>query len=65
MSKSPRVPGAVDGADTNFGSVLAHTPDVLNGFFELYGLFWQEGSVSARHKELARLRNARTTDCGY
>lgn len=45
--------------------VLAHAPDVLEAFLALYGGLWQEGAVDHGTKEVVRLRNARTTNCGY
>lgn len=65
MSTRPRLPSAVPGEPESLGSVLAHTPEVLAGFFELYGTFWQLGAVDPALKEMTRLRNARITDCGY
>lgn len=65
MSKEPRFPALDTDAEVNFGSVMAHTPDVLGRFFDLYAQFWQYGSVGPTLKELTRLRNARVTDCGY
>jgi hypothetical protein len=44
---------------------MAHTPDTLAAFGELYAAFWQTGRVSAVTKEMTRLRNARVTDCGF
>lgn len=65
MSQTPRVP-AVDPAQApDFSAVMAHTPDILASFFDLYAQFWQAGTVNAQFKEIARLRNARITDCGY
>lgn len=65
MSKRPRIESALSGAPPSFPSVMAHTPDTLRAFGELYAAFWQTGSVSAVTKEMTRLRNARVTDCGF
>jgi alkylhydroperoxidase family enzyme len=45
--------------------LLAHAPDVLLAFLELYGRLWRDGIVDASTKEVIRLRNARLTGCGY
>jgi AhpD family alkylhydroperoxidase len=47
------------------GSVLAEQPDALMRFLELYGTLWSHGQLPQSVKEVARLRNARTTDCAY
>ena len=65
MSTSPRIPSAIPGTESDFGSVTAHIPQVMARFFELYATFWQDGAVAPDLKELTRLRNARVTDCGY
>lgn len=55
MSSTPRVSGAVFGGDSAF----------FADFGVLYGRFWSHGVVDQSAKEVARLRNARSTDCGY
>lgn len=65
MTTSPRVVSAVMGRPANFETALAHQPKLASKFGELYGLFWRNGLVSERVKEIARMRNARTTGCGY
>ena len=65
MSTIPRVPSAVDGERATFRSVLAHRPAVASAFFDLYEELWSRGVVEPPIKEVARLRNARITDCGY
>ncbi len=65
MSTKPRLPSAVDGAPPEFATVTAHAPAMMQRFGELYAAFWQSGEVAPEMKELTRLRNARTTDCGY
>ena len=47
------------------GSVLGEQPETLVAFLELYGTLWSHGTVPQPLKEIARLRNARITDCGY
>jgi AhpD family alkylhydroperoxidase len=45
--------------------LLAHAPGVLAAFMDLYGRLWRDGVVPQSIKEVARLRNARLTGCGY
>lgn len=65
MSTLPRVSSAVPGEPPHFGSVLAHQPAIAERFFALYGAFWGSDVLSARVKEVARMRNARVTQCGF
>ncbi len=65
MSTTPRVPSAIPGEAPDFGSVLAHQPQLAQSFGRLYARFWQDGSVGQRIKEITRIRNARLTDCGF
>jgi len=65
MSQHPRIAAAVPGQSANFATILAHVPDVLAAFTDLYAEFWQRGVVAADLKEITRLRNARVTDCGF
>lgn len=51
--------------DAISGSVLAEQPDALVGFLRLYGTLWSHGRLPQSVKEVARLRNARVTDCAY
>lgn len=53
------------GDDAVSASVLAHQPKLLHAFQRLYGTLWSHGVVDHATKEVARLRNARTTGCGY
>ena len=46
-------------------SPLALQPEALMRFLHLYGRLWSHGEVDHPAKEMARLRNARITDCGY
>ena len=45
--------------------MLAHAAGPLSAFSGLYGSFWSHGRVDHPTKEVVRMRNARTTDCGY
>lgn len=65
MSTTPRVSSAIPGEPAHLGSVLAHHPALAASFGELYGAFWQSDVLSARLKEVARMRNARVTECGF
>lgn len=65
MSTKPRVSSAIPGEPPHFGSVLAHQPEIARTFAELYGAFWGSDKLSARIKEIARMRNARVTECGF
>ena len=65
MSTNPRLAPAIPGAEADFGSLMAHAPEILGSFFELYAAFWQQGIVSLEIREMTRIRNARITDCGY
>lgn len=46
-------------------SVLAHQPELLRAFQNLYGTLWSRGVLDHPTKEVARLRNARITGCGF
>jgi hypothetical protein len=59
MSTMPRVP-----APAGSTSVLAHVPELDAAFWQLYGEFWTHGALDHRSKEVARIRNARVTNCG-
>lgn len=45
--------------------MLAHQPELLRAFLRLYGTLWSAGVVDHPTKEVARLRNARITNCNY
>lgn len=63
---SARVPPpAARGTDAVSSSVLAHQPELLRAFQRLYGTLWSHGTLDQATKEVARLRNARVTGCGY
>jgi hypothetical protein len=66
MASSPRLPPPTAGLDDPLGrSVLAHQPELQRAFLRLYATLWQNGVVDPVTKEIARLRNARRTDCRY
>src|SRR5262249_8217080 len=46
-------------------SVLAHLPQSLAAFQRLYGRLWRSPVLDPATKEIARIRNARLTGCGY
>jgi AhpD family alkylhydroperoxidase len=47
------------------GDVLGLQPEATTAFYRLYGTLWSHGTVDQATKEVARLRNARTTGCRY
>lgn len=61
MSTIPRVPPVTNGQTR---SLLAHTPDLDAAFWKLYAELWSHGALDHRTKEVARIRNARVTNCG-
>ena len=65
MSTTPRLKPVDDGEPVNFGNVMAHAPDMISRFGELYAALWQNGTLPADLREITRLRNARVTDCGF
>lgn len=62
---APRVrPPPGRGADPISASMLGHQPEALLAFMNLYGRLWSHGILDHSSKEMARIRNARTLDCG-
>jgi alkylhydroperoxidase family enzyme len=53
------------GDDPIQASALAHQPAALAAFMKLYGTLWSRGLLDHSTKEMARLRSARTVDCGF
>jgi alkylhydroperoxidase family enzyme len=49
----------------NFYKVLAHKPDVLRSFLQLFNGVMVEGALSLRLKELAYLRVSIINGCAY
>jgi alkylhydroperoxidase family enzyme len=49
----------------NFYKVLAHKPDVLRSFLQLFNAVMVEGAMSLRLKELAYLRVSIVNGCAY
>jgi alkylhydroperoxidase family enzyme len=66
MSTDPRV-ALLDYAGEVAGThnFLAYMPDLHVAFDDLYSLVWNDGMVDHATKEVARMRNARKTECGY
>jgi hypothetical protein len=52
------------GDDPISGSALGHQPESLLAFMKLYGTLWSHGILDHSTKEMARIRNARSVDCG-
>ena len=65
MSTIPRVSSAIPGETAHFASVLAHQPILAARFADLYGALWASDVLSARTKEICRMRNARITACAF
>lgn len=63
---APRLPPA-DPAhpDPALRGPLGHQPEAWRAFQRLYGTLWSRGVLDQATKEVARLRNARVTGCGY
>jgi hypothetical protein len=53
------------GDDPIQASALAHQPEALAAFMKLYGTLWSRGLLDHSTKEMARIRSARTVDCGF
>jgi alkylhydroperoxidase family enzyme len=53
------------GDDAISSSALAHQPEALGAFVNLYGTLWSRGLLAHGAKEIARIRSARSVDCGY
>jgi len=64
MSAARIPPPADAGSDPISGSALGHQPESLAAFMKLYGTLWSHGILDHSTKEMARIRNARTLDCG-
>jgi len=52
-------------ADLALHGPLGHQPALWAAFARLYGTLWSRGVLDHPTKEVARLRNARVTGCGY
>ncbi len=65
MSTSPRLPSALDEEVASFGGMLMQQPDLVGQYGALYSQFWSHGVLDQPTKEVVRLRNARSIDCGY
>lgn len=65
MSTTPRVASAVPGQPAAFRTVFAHQAAFFADFNDLYGQLWSHGVLDHPTKEVARIRNARVTDCGF
>ena len=63
---APRIrPPQTTSADPVQSSALAHQPALLAAFTRIYGTLWSHGVLDHPTKEMARLRNARVTDCSF
>lgn len=65
--RTPRVPppdwGNDPPADVALRGPLGQQPELWAAFQRLYGTLWSRGVLDQPTKEVARLRNARVTDC--
>lgn len=68
---SPEVKPVFEALAKNFGKVpnifgvMAHRPNVLKHFLDLYGAIVREGTVEAKLKELAYLKTSMVNGCEY
>lgn len=53
------------GSDSSFLRMLSYRSDLVPPFFDFYQTMRADGLVSAKIKELARLRIARLNSCNY
>jgi len=60
----PRIQPPPPGAPAHAGA-LGHQPEALAAFDRLYATLWSRGVLDHATKEMARLRNARVTDCRF
>lgn len=69
MTRGPRVPPPAfvgePPADLALRGPLGHQPQLWAAFARLYATLWSRGVLDHPTKEVARLRNARVTGCGY
>lgn len=65
MPPRVRPPADAPADDPIRGSALGHQPELTDAFMRAYGILWSRGVLDHPTKEMARLRNARVTDCGY
>lgn len=65
MSTSPRVGLTNPDAELGLRMVMGHQQDLFDRFYALYGAMWSGGVLDHSTKEIVRIRNARTTNCGY
>ena len=65
MSSIPRLRSAAAEPRGAFRDVFAHQAPLMEDFYHLYGVLWSHGVLDHGSKEIARLRNARTTGCGF
>jgi len=65
MGEARIAPPEDAGSDPISGSALGHQPESLLAFMKLYGTLWSHGILDHSTKEMARIRNARTVDCGF
>ena len=68
---SPQVQRIYDSLTQRFGRVspfykmLAHKPEILRAFSQLYAALWAESALPVTLKELAHLRVSIVNGCAY
>lgn len=65
MSTKPRVSVTDPNATRGLRMIMGHQQPLFDAFYALYATMWSEGVLDQSLKEIVRIRNARTTDCGY
>ena len=53
------------GGVSNFYKMLAHKPEILRAFSQLYAALWAESALPITLKELAHLRVSIVNGCAY
>jgi AhpD family alkylhydroperoxidase len=65
MSSTPRVSLTDPNAVLGLRMIMGHQQELFDRFYSLYGTMWSHGELDQATKEIVRIRNARTTDCGF
>jgi hypothetical protein len=63
MSRTPRLPSAVEGAASSFETMLALAPGLRPRYLEFRQALWRSEVVAPQTKELVRVRSANKIDC--
>lgn len=65
MSTKPRVSLTDPNATLGLRMIMGHQRPLFDVFYALYATMWSDGVLDHSLKEIVRIRNARTTNCGY